>query len=121
MEFVEVMKHKQRMCNSVGVCWHCPLFTNNNGSNIICEEFIRTYPEKAEEIIMKWAEKHPIKTNKDKFDEIFSDFPVDIERMTEQCKYDCPNYPNCYGCNRKEAIEFWDKEYEEVNKDESSN
>ena len=121
MEFVEVMKHKGRLCNGIEQCGKCILSSDNNGKDVICSDFMVIYSEEAEKVIMKWAEEHPVKTNKDKFNEIFPDFPVDIVNPTKQCKYNCSNYPNCYGCNSKEALEFWDKEYQEVEKDAVSN
>lgn len=121
MEFVEVVKQKGRMCDSNKQCSNCILSSYNNEKDIDCGTFMTTYPEKAEKIIMKWAEEHPVKTNKDKFYEIFSDFPLDIFEITKTCRANCASYPRCNGCNRKEAIEFWNKEYKEVEKDAVSN
>lgn len=129
MEFVEVTNNKERMCHTLALCATCPLYKLNNGTELYCESFIKNYPERAEELIMKWAEENSAKTNEqvfieimqEKFGDAFSDFPVDIVELTESCKYTCPNYPNCYGCKRKEAIEFWNKEYKEAEKDVRSN
>ena len=67
MEFVEVIKAKERMHKAAKACARCPLGRTNNGTGLFCDEFIKTYPEKAEELIMKWTKEHPIKTNGDHF------------------------------------------------------
>lgn len=43
-------------------CFNCPISGANNGENKDCVKFVRLYPEKATEIIRKWAEEHPQKT-----------------------------------------------------------
>lgn len=115
MNFVEAVKTRKRMCAAkLGPCdSYCPLYTSNNGTGLPCRTFIETYPEEAEKLIAKWAEDHPANTNKDKFYEIFPDFPVDIVEMTKTCRANCASYPRCNGCNRKKAIDFWKEEYEE--------
>ena len=118
MEFVEVMKQKERMCHSEESCRQCPLGISNNGLDLFCSRAFRERPEKAEEIIMKWAEGHPIKTNLDKFNELFPDYPMDISEVLKECGTRCVSYPRCEECNRKKAIDFWEKEYKE-NQDEN--
>ena len=66
-EFKTVVKNYKRMCDSYKVCEGCPL--TKDGS--ICSRFMIEYPEEAEHTIMQWAARHPIKTNRDKFKEIF--------------------------------------------------
>lgn len=63
MEFVEIMKIKRRMCKTdESECTECPFDIENNGVKLLCEEFMSEYPEKAEEILKRWAEDHPQKT-----------------------------------------------------------
>lgn len=52
MEFVEVMKQRNRMCDTRN-CVDCPLSLDDNGIKVRCSQLIKRYPEKAEEIIMK--------------------------------------------------------------------
>lgn len=66
-EFKTVVKNFKRICDSYKVCEGCPL-TKDGG---ICSRFMIEYPEKAEHIIMQWAARHPIKTNRMKFEEVF--------------------------------------------------
>ena len=66
-EFKTVVKNYKRMCDSYKVCEGCPLTKDES----ICSRFMVEYPEKAEHTIMQWAARHPIKTNRDKFKEVF--------------------------------------------------
>lgn len=127
MEFVEVMKHRKRMCNSIRACQYCPLYSGNNGISVICHDIIITHPEEAEKIIMKWAEEHPIKTNRQVFEEVLKekfgdtfDMPRLMGRLNTCNIYSekCPVNDNCKTCDQKK---FWDKEYKEVEKDAVSN
>ena len=105
------------MCaTKLGPCdSYCPLHASNNGTGLACGTFIYAYPEEAEKLIAKWAEDHPANTNKDKFYEIFPDFPLDIVEITKEiCSANCALYPHCNSCDRKKVIDFWKKEYEEV-------
>lgn len=69
-EFTEVMKQKQKMCESYNSCNNCPLIIDGLAS--LCFESSRlnnvTNAKVAEEIIMKWAKdkEHPELTNVDK-------------------------------------------------------
>ena len=96
-EFVEVMKQKKRMCNDceqVNMCHKCYGSMN----------YINQNPQEAEEIIMKWASEHPIKTNADKFKEVFG-----LEPYSEYCPSKCTE-KECLVC---EYRHFWSQEYKE--------
>lgn len=127
MEFAEVMKPKGRLCDSNAQCSNCILSSYNNGKDIDCGKFMTTYPEEAEKLIMKWAEEHPIKTNKQVFEEVLKekfgdtfDMPRLMGRLNTCNIYSekCPVNDNCKTCDQKK---FWDKEYHEVEKDAVSN
>lgn len=63
MEFIEVMKIRNRTCKHYdGDCENCPLYNRNNGRKLFCTDFLERYPEEAEKILSKWAEEHPQKT-----------------------------------------------------------
>ena len=123
MEFVEVMKTERRMCRTIGMCKYCPLSSSNNGTSIICGDVIKDRPERAEEIITKWAKEHPAKTNRQIFIEImqekFGDAfnPNKLQVILEE--HGCTLFnENCDGnCKTCDQYYFWDKEYEEVEKD----
>ena len=70
-EFKTVMGERKRMCKQIGDCGKCPLGFRNNKTKMLCNTFILEFSEKAEKIIMDWAEKHPVLTNSKKFKEVF--------------------------------------------------
>lgn len=109
-EFTEVIKQKERIHKTyTGICEKCAISSSNNGKKIGCGTFITDYPQEAEEIIMKWAEEHPIKTNADKFKEVFG---FDINRDTAECYgLKCPPNGRCSECN---IHGFWGREYKET-------
>lgn len=68
-EFKEVMKQFKRMCNEQKWCDNCQIIDNRG--RFSCSRWLIENPTKAEEIIMRWAAEHPIKTNGMKFNEVF--------------------------------------------------
>lgn len=109
-EFVEVIKHKKRMCKERA----CGLCEIGNGcmSGQHCNSYMMENPEKAEEIIMKWAEENSVKTNADKFKEVFG---VDIFKDTiHNCAGIRRNANKCEECKYNG---FWIKEYIEPKED----
>lgn len=102
--FAEVMKQKIRMCDS-NSCSACPLYYSNNGVDKACGFLFYKMPQKAEEIIMKWAEEHPVQTNADKFKEVFGFNPH------KSCAFgfNCSNcqYDEGHHCGKK----WWEEEY----------
>lgn len=114
-EFMEVMKQRTRMCEAHSeklMCNDCPLSFRNSSSNLGCHEFTTEYPRKAEEIIMKWAEEHPVQTNADKFKDVFKEvFGIKLGDGLHSCELiKCSREADCETCKYKG---FWQKEYEE--------
>lgn len=66
-----------RMCRATEDCDFCPLNLSNNGTYFHCNVFIRNYPDKANEIIIKWCKEHPIKTRQDKLLKVFPNAKID--------------------------------------------
>lgn len=104
-EFVEVMKYRKRMCAEYRKhsCSICPIYDVKEST---CANFLIENTQEAEEIIMKWAKENPIKTNAEKFKEVFG---VDIYKDTTH---------NCTGmrcginqCEECKYNGFWYKEY----------
>lgn len=54
-----------RMCKFYNDCGICPLGAQN------CMWLISNCPNKANEIILKWCEEHPVETRQDRFLKIF--------------------------------------------------
>ena len=55
-----------RMCKACH-CNDCPLWVDAKN----CDYLIRTNPDKANEIILKWCEEHPVETRQDRFLKMF--------------------------------------------------
>ena len=113
-----------RICRFYGNCEKCPLRATNNGENIPCSYLIRTLPDKANEIILKWVKEHPVKTRQSEFLKMFpnaqisSDGVIEItpcaieknKHITSNCF--CPvahGFNNCDECRKK----YWLAEVKE--------
>ena len=115
MTAIEYLKAQNRMTKKCGIdCDKCPLSSRNNEADCACLELEQDYPEKAVEIVEKWAKEHPIKTRQSEFLKIFPDSNFDnngIVNICPQsiyCQYDCDAYDNCDTCHEK----FWLEEIE---------
>ncbi len=127
MEFVDVMRNKQRMCDHYypnGSCHKCPLsgMHNNNGEDYItCAEFCMQRPKEAQTIIMNWVKEHPFKTNREVAAEILTEKFGDIFNASQfgcgLLKEECP----AIACEECDVHDFWDQEYKEVPKDANGN
>lgn len=67
-DFQTVMAQAAGMCKSHNLCTNCPV---GKTRTVNCRKFIFDHPDEFEEIVMKWAEEHPLVTNGAKFEEIF--------------------------------------------------
>ena len=69
MEVVEFIKETGRMCTSYGdVCYGCPVYDFGEGQP--CEKIMRNHPEEFVKAVEKWANEHPIVTNRQKLEEV---------------------------------------------------
>lgn len=110
-EFREVMKQLKRMCEKSG-CQECAINWRNNEYEISCDEFVLKHTDEAEKIIMDWAKEHPIKTNADKFMEVFG--LAEMSTGISECNaVRCPEECDCTKCKYNG---FWSKEYQEPKK-----
>lgn len=114
-----------RMCKVFkNDCGICPMSIDNNGTNELCVKLVMKFPDKANEIILKWCEEHPIKTRQSKFLEMFpnaitdSDGVIDIApcaietgryAMTAQSCTMSHKYANCAQCRK----DYWLAEVDE--------
>lgn len=112
-EFVEVITQKERMCANYNRCnMGCQInnaIQSKKYDCTTCVGFCIKYPKVAEGIIMNWAKEHPIKTNADKFKEVFG--VVNI-------KLNCDIFECSEGrCSECEYENFWNEEYKEPKND----
>ena len=65
MEFCKVMEERNRMCDKIP-CTECLLrkeakeLSSSRIENFDCDGVIKYYPQKAEEIIIKWSHENPL-------------------------------------------------------------
>lgn len=106
-----------RICKNQKSCRTCPLFSRANGMNVPCVILLREYPDKANEIILKWCEEHPIKTRQDRFLKLFPNAALS-NRIIKICpvEIDTKNSINC----GKQSCDICRKNYwfEEVEENE---
>lgn len=105
LSFTEAMKIKQEICRSYMICANCPLNSENNGLPGGCVIAFAQNPKESEKILKEWLAEHPVKTNKDKFAEVFGE----IERFGKCEIIDCSTVP-CLECG------WWNREYVEPEK-----
>lgn len=98
-------------CDEHCRCSKCPLFITRNSRGLTCNALETRYPDKATEIVRKWAEEHPRKTRKDVLLEKFPNAKLDSNGHPHVCAQNlgitekCPPGNSCAVC--------WDAEVEE--------
>lgn len=75
MEALEFMKEAQRMCKSYVDCKGCP--SKNYACGLIrgMENYSDEYMRCVTKVVEQWSKEHPIKTNAQKFEEVFGFSP----------------------------------------------
>jgi hypothetical protein len=106
------------MCKSYGFyeCQKCELSGHNNGKTASCGGFVEQYPEEAVAIVEKWSKENPLKTNRNKFLELFPyaptyhNYPMDILpfHLGWCTESECMR---CNHCSQPDAF-CWDLPYE---------
>ena len=66
-------KELNRMCDTYPDCKSCEVPTKFLGQ---CRTWCLEFPEEAVAIVEKWRKEHPLKTNADKFKEVFGCNPI---------------------------------------------
>lgn len=106
-----------RMCREYDTldCCHCPLYHDNNGLGQDCGDFVRAFTDKANEIILKWCEEHPVETRQEKLLKMFPNARVDENGLLSMCpknvekNYVCLTMPKtCDEC----LDNYWSTEVE---------
>ena len=92
MEAIEYLQQKKRMTKADKdgdcpiVCSDCTLRHRHNGTGYTCLQLDRLNPERAIEIVEKWAKEHPLKTYAQDFFEKFPNAPRDRKGLPILCK-----------------------------------
>ena len=108
----------ERMCRT-NDCESCPFKLSGKGEDVGCADFIIANTNKANEIILKWCEEHPIKTRQNEFLKMFPNAgiykgAINICPCTIDCDYDCKNKEkyvdfDCTDCKKS----YWLTEVDE--------
>lgn len=73
MDAAKYLIEKLRMCKNCSCCQavpnQCPLSKAKKQFN--CSDWVEMHPTEAVAIVEKWSKEHPVKTNADKFKEVF--------------------------------------------------
>ena len=110
----------ERMCKAFrkDLCESCPLGNVENNNGIACGTFVRYCADKANEIIIKWCEEHPVETRQDRFLKMFPKAVTNGNGRISICPknidktHECELKPNeCADC----MDEYW---LAKVDKDE---
>lgn len=123
-EFVETMKEKRRMCLTYDKCEDgCPLYELGSGDDPEewCVQIMEMDPERAYEIIKKWAEENPEESMLEKFFKMFPNAPRKEDGKTPKrvCPYDLGWEYDCMlellgrnaKCERKDCADCWARPY----------
>lgn len=120
MDAVEYLKEAIRICNTTNDCEECPF--RNFKATFPCHSWVDSVdaanPEKAVEIVEKWAAEHPKKTRQSEFLKMFPNAKLEkgVIRICPQHIEGEDNYacvisaglPSCTGCRKK----YWLTEVE---------
>lgn len=104
---VEIIQAYARMCIKEMRCTGCGLSCENNGTGKACEIFMKENPEKAVEIVEKWAAEHPKKTRQSEFLKMFPNARIrgdvlEIRPCDTDDNIECTDRDErCYECYRK--------------------
>lgn len=84
-----------RMCKTEKVCNDCPLHRTINGTNLACDDFLMNCVDRANEIVLKWCEEHPVETRQDKFLKMFPKAKLSSDGLVSICAQGCDRSWNC--------------------------
>ena len=123
MNAVEFLKEKNRMCNTFNLCdgggykETCELYKEG----LSCADYINAHPEKAVEIVERWAKEHPRRTRQSEFLKMFPRASMANNGTIDFCpnnfdkEFTCPEKVSIYqgecqcpDCRRK----YWLEEVE---------
>lgn len=115
MEFKEVIKIRNRMCDCYKNCDECPL----GGVPFGCVSGMAEVEtaDEYERILEEWAREHPVMTNAEKYIEViknvFGGAKLNKKQVRMCVKAIVGLNVDCNTTHCSECMKWWDKEYEE--------
>lgn len=112
--------YEDHNCSKPGMgakCEKCEISSYNNNIGLYCTDFVNKHPDKANEIILKWCDEHPLPTRQSEFLKEHPDAPLsdDGVLLIVPCAFDkkyremSNTYGCCADCNKcREA--YWGEE-----------
>lgn len=111
MDALTYFKEKRRMTGKCkDYCSECALSYVNTQQNVTCIVFEFDYPEKAIEIVEKWAKENPVRTYKDVF---FEKFPNALKNVDGYPLFDVRYVFGGKHVMCGKFTETWDEEYQD--------
>lgn len=118
MTAIEYLKAKKRMTKRDGYCGidckDCPLSNVNIGLDLTCGDLEEKYPEKAVEIVSKWAEENPPKTILQDFLEKYPNAELEDDGTPMIHPSSLGFTDLCNGDNDSHCVECWSRTVEEA-------
>lgn len=104
MDAIKYLKEKKRMTKDCDVtkCTECPFWSGNNGEYTACGMLEGLHPEKAVEIVEKWAKENPLKTRQSELMKVFPNIFVDEDGVFIACPR---NVDTSFECNANSCPE----------------
>ena len=118
MNAVEFLKVKARMCRAYN-CNKCDLYhAAHMEDHSGCTGFEKEFPEKAVEIVERWARENPAKTRQSEFLKLFPNAKVSengviaIDPCVIDAKFSCP-FNDRLSCCEQCRETYWSEEVED--------
>lgn len=65
------LKEYSRLCDSYYDCGECPLYNEACDAGLLCNDFLKQYPDLIINLVQRWSNEHSLKTCYDDFCEKF--------------------------------------------------
>lgn len=119
MDAVEFIKATDRICKYYANCSDCPLSMYNNGTNLLCDAYVKDNPEIAVNKIEMWSKEHHRKTMRQVFMEKYPNAKLGDDKTPLNI---CPTdlgytiYKTCGNsgfCDSRTCEECWNRPMED--------
>ena len=126
MDAIEYLKRRGRMCESIDECIYCPIYLTamEGGASMHlrdlwevndCHFWEQDNSEQAAQAVEEWSKENPIKTNAQKFEEVFGIAPTQKVCLFLECNENGGGFVDgeLGGCAKCKLNNWWDEPYKE--------